>query len=453
MKALGREQLPRTRYDAFEPVIYSLSGQNTDKDTQKPNITWSIEGPCGSGDIGQTSPVLAVGAWTHNFTTTIPACTGVYTVTARIQGSGLTQTTGLRVDAGGEVKLFSHPLFDTANLPSLGTMQTWWKDSPYWGIGAYLGGSAFCKSCTFVTSITRTWVKDVQKMGWSFLPVWVGPQAPCYTRNSPKMSADPQIARLEGHDEALKAYAAAINLGMTEAVSQTTTIFYDIEAYPNQLACHEAVTQFLMGWTEQLHVFGVRSGAYGLTSSANYGNWANLAVPPDSVWMAYQIHAGYSPTVTVASIPNFNPAWFANHQRVFQYSLDAKETWGGASLNIDSDVADTPLLVSRWLTSTLAPALDTSITVQNRVNDFQMVSARQGWVMANGKMLWTVDGGQTWQEHALPVHFSAGMKFEQAFFRSVQEGWILARSGLDFVLLHTEDGLNWDMTTLPDMER
>ena len=372
--ALGREQAPRSRYDAFEPVIYRLSGQNTSGVPRETNLAWSVAGPCGGGVITETLPVLGVGAWTQSVTTTIPACTGTYTVTAQVSGTVLSKSIKLNVDAGGELKLISRHLFDTANLPSLGTMQAWWTDSPYWGIGAYLGGAAFCKSCTFVTNINRDWVKDVQKMGWSFLPVWVGPQAPCFIRNTAKMSADPLVARQEGHDEALKAYAAAINLGLTEASSLKTTIYYDIEAYPNQAACHEAVTQFLMGWTEQLHAFSLRSGAYGLTSSANYGNWANLAVPPDSVWMAYGIHAGYSPTTTVSSIPNFNASWFSNHQRVFQYSLDKKESWGGVSMSIDSDVADTPLLVSRWLTSTVAAADDTAVTVYNRVDEFQMVN-------------------------------------------------------------------------------
>ncbi len=450
LELLGRGAAVRTRFDAFEPVVYRLSGSNGDPTPVQAGLTYSLAGPCGSSVLNQGIASFGAGNWTQSLTTTIPACTGIYTATAQISGTLLSTSRVFQVDAGGSLRVFSDALFDMCNLPSIGDLATWWQSSPYSGLGAYLGGSAFASGCNFATAVTRTWVKDAQKQGWSFLPVWVGPQAPCSVYRS-KFSAEPAVAYLQGRQEAQKAYSAAINLGFTEAMTLTTTIYYDVEQYPTgSPACDGAVGQFINGWTEELHTFKLNAGAYGLPSAANYGKWATLANTPDAVWMATYTEAAYSATVSVSPIPNLNDALWAFHQRIFQYAGGHNETWGGAKLNIDSNIADAPLLVSRWLTSTQADASGITVQSFDRAGDFQQVDANQGWVLADGRLQWTLDKGRTWQERSLPAALRGGLELAQAFFRSYKEGWILARSSTGFVLLHTLDGQAWELTTLPD---
>ncbi len=464
LQLAGRGNQIRTRFDAFEPIVYTLNGHNSNSTPAQVDVSWSLAGPCGSGSLGKSAVQLGSGSWTQTLTTTIPACTGVYTVTAQVLDRGAVSSTlnaksqVFQVDAGGKVQIFADHLFDMCNLPSIGDMQQWWKSSPYKGVGVYIGGSAFARGCNFVSSITRTWVKEVQKAGWTFLPIWVGPQAPCFTRDIPKMSADPATANLQGRQEAQAAFTKLFNLGLTEAITLTSIIYYDVEAFPSSdLTCSATVSKFIDGWTEELHLLKMKAGAYSVPSTANYGNWATLTNAPDAVWMATYIQASFTPTITVSDIPILSGSLWTNHQRVFQYAGGHNETWGGVKLNIDSNVADAPLLVSLWPTATKdilpgAGQSETPVISYGHISEFQQVDSQQGWVMVDGRMIWTVDNGQSWQERALPPALRAGLQFEKAFYLPSGEGWILARSQTGLVLLHTKNNLDWEITTLPDTD-
>jgi Domain of unknown function (DUF1906) len=98
------------------------------------------------------------------------------------------------------------------------------------------------------------------------------------------------------------------------------------------------VLNFLGGWTSALHAAGYVSGVYssansGMTDLARqYGNGGYSR--PDDIWIA---DWNSEPVLTDHSVPAGD---WANHQRLHQYSGPHNESWGGGTLNIDSDAAD-----------------------------------------------------------------------------------------------------------------
>jgi hypothetical protein len=99
--------------------------------------------------------------------------------------------------------------FDQCTAPSLGAMNAW-KASPFKAVGIYISGAS--RSCT-QANLTASWVSANASNGWSFIPIDVGYQAACGTRN-PKMSLDLVTARAQGADSASVSVQAAQNLGI-----------------------------------------------------------------------------------------------------------------------------------------------------------------------------------------------------------------------------------------------
>ena len=66
--------------------------------------------------------------------------------------------------------------FDKCDIPSLSQLQAWWSASPYQAVNLYIGGSS--RACAN-NVLTSTYVAELYKQGWKFIPTWVGPQAPC----------------------------------------------------------------------------------------------------------------------------------------------------------------------------------------------------------------------------------------------------------------------------------
>jgi Domain of unknown function (DUF1906) len=218
---------------------------------------------------------------------------------------------------------------DTCTAPSVATM-TDWLASPYRVIGTYLGGANW--ACTY-GNFDRAWAAQVAAEGWQYIPIWVGPQAPCTTLTDTTV-IDPSNAEAQGETEAASAVAAAESFGY----GQGTPVYFDMESYDNSnTSCSQAVTTFLAGWTAGLHAAGYLSGVY---SSAATGI-ADLAAlysdagyqRPDDVWMA---DWNDDPVLTDPYLPGGDWPNAVMHQ----YYGSHNETWGGATLNVDSDVVD-----------------------------------------------------------------------------------------------------------------
>ena len=220
--------------------------------------------------------------------------------------------------------------FDTCTVPSAATM-TSWLSSPYRVVATYLGGMNW--ACSY-GNFTKAWVSKVASEGWRFAPLWVGRQAPC--TNVPYVAKiNLSQANAEGQSEAKSAVAAARAFGFGPG----TPVYFDMEGYETgQSACTRAVLNFLGAWTRALHAAGYVSGVYSSASSGmtdlahQYGNGSYPR--PDDIWIA---DWNSEPVLTDHAVPNGD---WANHQRLHQYAGPHNETWGGATVNMDSDAAD-----------------------------------------------------------------------------------------------------------------
>jgi Domain of unknown function (DUF1906) len=218
--------------------------------------------------------------------------------------------------------------FDTCTAPSVATM-TKWLTSPYRVAGTYLGGENW--ACDY-GNFSKSWVSQVAAEGWRFIPIWVGPQAPC--SSVPGVSViNPSLARAEGYSEAANAVATAGRFGYGTG----TPIYFDMEAYNNtDTGCRQAVLSFLNGWTRGLHNRHYQSGVYssaasGIADLASQAGNRGFA-SPDDIWFA---DWNGKPVLTDPFVSNRD---WANHERLHQYKGPQIQTWGGASVNIDSDV-------------------------------------------------------------------------------------------------------------------
>jgi hypothetical protein len=138
-------------------------------------------------------------------------------------------------------------------------MQNWWDFSPYRITNVYIGGDLLYRECTVPDA---NWIDTVLNQGWSMIPTWVGPQAPCSDYRL-RMSSDPVISYQQGQAEADAASLAASHIGLTDGGLGGPIIYYDMEGFsPANADCREAVKSFISGGT-QLHSLGNVSGAYG----------------------------------------------------------------------------------------------------------------------------------------------------------------------------------------------
>ncbi|HEX9089895.1 MAG TPA: glycoside hydrolase domain-containing protein, partial [Anaerolineales bacterium] len=235
----------------------------------------------------------------------------------------------------GDVGVVQAQGFDSCHLPSVSSMDTWWHQSPYAFYALYLGGAQLASLCTIASA---SWVSQVHQQGWSFVPTWVGPQAPC-TNYTQRMSSDPAVSYQQGRQEAQAASTVAASLGLSSATQGGTIIYYDLEAYGNSTpACRQPVSAFMNGWVQRLHELGNLAGGYG-TRNSFITDWAAIPNAPDDVWPAAWYADTYDPYASVYGIPWLQGLW-TTHQRVRQYAGDHSEHWGGVGLGIDSDVAD-----------------------------------------------------------------------------------------------------------------
>jgi hypothetical protein len=228
--------------------------------------------------------------------------------------------------------------FDACAAPSAQRMDTWWSSSPYTSAGIYIGGAN--RACA-QPNLTRTWVSTVRTRGWGLLPVWVGPQASCTPLgNTTKIPADPAAAESRGLVEAAAAANAADALGF----QWLDPVYYDMEAYPRGGLCSTAVQRFASGWVAGLNARGYLAGFYSSLCSGILDLAAVYDDPSvrrqNAVWIAAW---NDTPNIFGFGEPCFlSDAKWANHQRVHQFRGGHDETWGGVTINIDTNAVDGP---------------------------------------------------------------------------------------------------------------
>jgi hypothetical protein len=229
--------------------------------------------------------------------------------------------------------------FDACAAPSTSTMSAWKASSPYSIIGIYIGGAN--RGCA-QPNLTRAWVNTVWGQGWNLMPIWVGPQASCTNLSrTTKLPADPAGAFWQGIAEAQFAANAADALGF----GWLTGIYYDMEAYPAGGSCAESIAGFTDGWKYQLHQRGYQAGMYSSLCSGIVDHAAAVRsgqhAALDAIWIAAW---NDKPTLFGFGAPcALDDGMWSNHQRIHQYSGGHNESYGGVTMNIDSNVVDAPL--------------------------------------------------------------------------------------------------------------
>ncbi|WP_030232813.1 glycoside hydrolase domain-containing protein [Streptomyces sp. NRRL S-350] len=230
---------------------------------------------------------------------------------------------------------WSGAAFDACAAPPLDTLRAWRGTSPYGAVGIYTSGSQ--RGCG-QPRLTADWVRQARALGWRFLPVHVGLQAPCADQSSKPRRIDPANAVQQGRDEAGEAVRALQPLGFGVG----SPVYLDIEAYPlRDPACSQAVVDFTLGWTQALHSAGYRSGFYssldsGITDLAAAAR-AGSSPMPDALW-----YARWDDHADTAGSGALTPDLWGLHQRVHQYHGNVEETYGGAALTIDRNQVDGP---------------------------------------------------------------------------------------------------------------
>jgi hypothetical protein len=223
--------------------------------------------------------------------------------------------------------------FDTCTVPSTDTMSSWLA-SPYRIIGTYLGGANW--ACGY-GNFNQDWVSTVTGQGWRFIPIWVGRQATCFAHKGVVKIAHGQ-AYQQGRDDA----SAAITTARAFGYGKGTPLYFDMESYPrNNPACTKDVLNFLGGWTRRLHSAGYKSGVYSSAGSGITDLAARYTVKdyarPDDVWIA-----DWSGRPSLTSPYLTASEWPANH-RLVQFYGGHPETWGGVTVNVDSNMARGPV--------------------------------------------------------------------------------------------------------------
>ena len=217
--------------------------------------------------------------------------------------------------------------FDACSTPSSSTMSAW-SASPYRAIGIYVGGAnAACSQ----PNLTPTWVAQESAAGWVLLPIYVGLQAP---RNGCGCAG---IVPSQAAAEGTAAADDAVNQAEAVGIGPGNPIYDDMENYSRGASNTSSVLAFLSAWTTELHVRGYASGVYSSASSGITDLVAQVGTgytEPDQIW-----NAEWNNQASTSS--NYIPATeWANHQRLHQYQGGHNATYGGVTLNIDSDYVD-----------------------------------------------------------------------------------------------------------------
>ena len=235
------------------------------------------------------------------------------------------------------VQVFQGQGFDACEIPSLSKLQAWFNSSPYKSVNLYIGGiSRYCDN----NALTAAYLQQMFNQGWRFIPTWVGPQAPCTNFNH-RFSWDPDEAYAEGVDNANQARARLLQLGLTNPDGTGSIVYDDLEYFPYSAACSAAAREFVRGWTTRLQQLGIISGLYASSWNLDQNEIYNLQPPPYAAWIAeWYRDPGYRPDVTVWDVDWLDDIYWSNHQRVYQYSGGHNETWGGVTINVDSNVLD-----------------------------------------------------------------------------------------------------------------
>lgn len=218
--------------------------------------------------------------------------------------------------------------FDTCSAPSSKAMAAW-AESPFRGVGIYIGGE---NSACSQPNLSASWVSAQTTAGWHLIPTYVGLQAP-----TSSCSSCAKLTTLAAATQGAAAAEDAVAEATTIGIGAGSPIYFDMESYSRTTSATKAVLTFLEAWTNKLHELGFVSGVYSSSGSgiadlaAQYGTAYSS---PDNIWIA---NWNSQENTLDSVVPS--TAW-PNHQRIHQFRGGHDETWGGTTINIDSNYID-----------------------------------------------------------------------------------------------------------------
>ena len=273
------------------------------------------------------------------------------TPTRPVRPSATARSAGVpKAHAAGAV--YTGPGFDACSTPSTGAMSAW-SASPFRAVGVYIGG--LNSSCA-QPNLTPGWVTGEVAAGWHLIPTYVGYQGAgacggsCATINAGQATAEGTAAAQD-----------AVSRAQTLGIPAGNPIYDDMEQYSRSTANTTAVLAFLSGWTTQLHAAGYQSGVYSSAASAitDLVNQQGIGYQePDDIWIG---DWNNNQTTTDPYVP---AADWSSHARVHQYRGAHNDSYGGVTLNIDSDAVDAATADTGGGSTTVAPVVPDGTFVQ-----------------------------------------------------------------------------------------
>ncbi|WP_210649410.1 glycoside hydrolase domain-containing protein [Nocardioides sp. SYSU D00065] len=281
--------------------------------------------------------------------------------------------------------------FDQCLAPTQAAMNTWWRKSPFSAVGIYISGDS--RACRSQPNLSPTWVATQVARGWRLLPIALGPQASCQPRFpryaddfsiSPKPAGGYAKAAQQGAAEADKNAADAAAYG----IGPGSTIWYDLEGFDlGDTHCRESALVFVSHWVTRIKQHGYVAGFYSSASSgikmlddARTQRPGQFALP-DRIWIARWDGQANTSTTYIGE-DGWRPGG-----RMKQYRGGHDETWGGVTINIDSNFIDlgagsVPRPEGRCPGTRLGfwkyPALSPGTTKATRVKVLQCLLTEQG---------------------------------------------------------------------------
>ena len=204
-----------------------------------------------------------------------------------------------------------------------------WAESPFRGVGIYIGGE---NSACSQPNLSPSWVSAQTTAGWHLIPTYVGLQATTSSCSScAKMTTVAAATQGTAAAEDAVTEAAAIGIGAG------SPIYFDMESYSPTTSATNAVLTFLEAWTTRLHALGYQSGVYssGGSGIVDLADQEGTGYPlPDDIWIAEWNNQENTLSSVVPT------TLWANHQRIHQFRGGHDDTYGGTTINIDSDYVD-----------------------------------------------------------------------------------------------------------------
>ncbi|MFZ0044140.1 MAG: DUF1906 domain-containing protein [Solirubrobacteraceae bacterium] len=277
--------------------------------------------------------------------------------------------------------------FDACSTPSTTQMNDW-EASSFRAIGVYIGGTNMACS---QPNLNSTWVAAQSSVGWHLVPIYVGLQAPGNSCGCAAISA--KSAASQGSAAANDAITEAQSIGLAPG----NPLYFDMEGYDPSTSTSSTVLNFLAAWTTRLHASGYKSGVYSSAASGIRdlaGKWASGYVEPDDIWIA-----NWNGAENTAD-PNVPSGDWASHQRLHQYQGGHNATYGGATINIDSDYVDASTAAAGSATPMVAAAPSLSVSPQAG----GAIDLSPSWTGAAGISRWQALGG------ASPTSMAAAAK-------------------------------------------